>query len=287
MRAWDLPSCEALIYLLAIVLVAEHSNVREDAGGGNLETRARAAHDERVSVIPLGAERNKIVRALERSKRRIRGHHLQANLDSLVWLHDGRVAKLLALRVRGTDLVRKVAVELREAVHELIERERCKLFGIQGLHDDVSHLTISVTAELARENHGLASNVRAREVVTRVGLGEAERLCLGDNVAEAATALESAEDVAQGARELALDARHLVARVEKAVCAADHRKASAAGGLVANELRALDEGLVPVERASEGLLVGQCDRDAAVKGRQEVGLWALEGRAVCDNRVLV
>ena len=87
------------------------------------------------------------------------------------------------------------------------------------------------------QDHGLARDVHARQVVARVGLGIAARLRLAHDLGERALAVEHIEQIRERAGENAADAADLVAGLDEVLERLDHRQARADRRLV-EEMRA-------------------------------------------------
>ena len=138
----------------------------------------------------------------------------------------------------------------------------------------------------AREDRRLLRGVVALDIGRRVGLGVAERLRLGEDVAEVGSlGVHAVEDVVRRAVDDAHDALHAVAG-ERVAQRADDRDGAGGGGLVVHlraDLVGRIEDLGTVGRQQR--LVGRDDVRAGVDRLQQVGPGRLDAAHELDDDV--
>eukprot|EP00982_Pelagococcus_subviridis_P011991 31135-Pelagococcus_subviridis.AAC.22 len=159
--------------------------------------------------------------------------------------------------------------------------------GDQRLDRDVAQLEIQ--ANLAREDDHLPRDVRAAEVVARVGLRVPELLRLLYDVGEGVAVGVRVEDVGQRPGEDPLDLFHAVAGVDEVAHGGDDRQPGADGALVkvvrVPVARDRSELLVIIQRPAVRFFVRGDDVDAALEPLLVVRRHLLGRGAVDDDLV--
>ena len=185
------------------------------------------------------------------------------------------------------DPLRHRRVEVRQALQELLDGGVLERRGDEALDVDVGELERE--PRLAREDDGFARDVRARQVVARIGLRVALRFGLANDLRERPRAVEQVEQIRERAGEDAADAADLVAGLDEVLQRLDHGQAGADGRLV-EEVRARAAAqalqlLVVRDRPAVGALVRRDDVNAALQPLGVAVGDVLIGRAVDEHGV--
>src|SRR6185503_10685426 len=183
---------------------------------------------------------------------------------------DGRdVAQHLARSLRGGHALRHRRVEIGQALQELLHRGVLERRWDEALDGDI--LELEREPGLTREDDGLAGDVRAREVIARIGLRVALRFGFADDFGKRPRAVEQVEQIRERAREDAADAADLVAGLNEVFQCVNDGQARADGRLV-EEVRASAVAqalqlLVILDRPAMSALVRRDDVDTALQPR--------------------